>query len=219
MFFVMLVLVLSTAPGRPQFLVLSEGQFHKGEVVQPAEGQWMGVFQNEYRCELHRVELNFLPYHDVVLDSPEDTTGTEVSLAGDTSGTLFFLWSLDSVFQEGPLPTAAVNTGNILPDTTFQLSAEGVEPCAVEATDEGLFVRSGGITQRVSDVYPQSAQWEERSVSILWAGDLDGDGRMDLLLDEHFHYNVYIGYLLYLSSAADPGQLLEEAAAFIATGC
>ncbi|MBD3278309.1 MAG: hypothetical protein GF388_08420 [Candidatus Aegiribacteria sp.] len=216
---IILLILTPKSEQLPQFLVLASGQFHRDEVIRPGEGGWMGVFTEEDRCELRPVELEFLPYHDFVLDSPGDTTGTEVFYATDSGNPLFFVWSLNSVFRQGPLPTAAVNTGNLLPDTTFQLSAEGVETCTVEATDKGLFVSSGGTPQRISAVYPQSAEWEENRVSILWAGDLDGDGRMDILLDDLFHYNVYVGYVLYLSSLASPGQLMEEAASFIAVGC
>ena len=52
----------------------------------------------------------------------------------------------------------------------------------------------------------------------MWAGDLDGDGKLDLLLNLSTHYNLD-SHRLFLSSMAKKGQLVGEAAVFDAVGC
>jgi hypothetical protein len=58
----------------------------------------------------------------------------------------------------------------------------------------------------------------EDTPEVHWAGDIDGDGRLDVLLDTTDHYNVR-EMPLYLSSAAKHRALVGEAAPFTATGC
>ncbi|MEC8422700.1 MAG: hypothetical protein VX000_02920, partial [Myxococcota bacterium] len=53
---------------------------------------------------------------------------------------------------------------------------------------------------------------------LLWAGDLDGDGFTDLLIDEASPAGTTRARLL-LSSAADDARLVAEAAVLETTGC
>ncbi|MEM7512736.1 MAG: hypothetical protein AAF388_17515, partial [Bacteroidota bacterium] len=61
-------------------------------------------------------------------------------------------------------------------------------------------------------------QLEETRVEILWSGDIDRDGELDLLINTSHHYNLYLP-TLYLSSRAEKGKLLRRMASFRATGC
>lgn len=55
---------------------------------------------------------------------------------------------------------------------------------------------------------------------ILWAGDLDGDGELDILLHERIHhYNSSGTYYLMMSSPQDPNQMMNSVATFESTGC
>lgn len=58
---------------------------------------------------------------------------------------------------------------------------------------------------------------EYNEARLLWAGDLDGDGKLDLLLQDHGYNRSSIR--LFLSSAAHPGRALREVAQFYKTGC
>ena len=59
---------------------------------------------------------------------------------------------------------------------------------------------------------------EFASPTAIWAGDLDRDGELDLLVDATFHYNVS-NWTLWLSSGADSGELVGEVATLTTTGC
>lgn len=54
---------------------------------------------------------------------------------------------------------------------------------------------------------------------LVWAGDLDGDARVDLLTDCVDHYNVQVSWTLFLSSGARDGELVHAVADLLAVGC
>jgi hypothetical protein len=58
----------------------------------------------------------------------------------------------------------------------------------------------------------------EGSPRLIWCGDLDGDGRLDLLIDTTDNYNVGAP-ALFLSSKAARGQLVKKVAEFYYVGC
>ena len=53
---------------------------------------------------------------------------------------------------------------------------------------------------------------------LKFAGDLDGDGKLDLLIDTTHHYNLSEP-TLFLSSQAKDGELVHNVASFRTTGC
>ncbi len=58
----------------------------------------------------------------------------------------------------------------------------------------------------------------DSGAGLLWAGDLDRDGRLDLLLDLSEHYNMSQP-TLFLSSAATVGELVASVVRLVMTGC
>jgi hypothetical protein len=99
--------------------------------------------------------------------------------------------------------------------------------CQAQAPVEGqrqercdLTLRSGSVAQLLftyGTYYEGDARvWaSEHLPAILWAGDLNADGRLDVLLDTSDHYNVRERQL-YLS---DNSVLVSQAAVHTTTGC
>ncbi len=54
--------------------------------------------------------------------------------------------------------------------------------------------------------------------SLIWAGDLDRDGKLDFLLDATTHYNVSEP-TLFLSSPAQAGEIVRPVATIHFVGC
>lgn len=55
--------------------------------------------------------------------------------------------------------------------------------------------------------------------ALVWAGDLDGDNKMDFLIDASYHYNHIMNLQLFLSSYAEEGEWVKRVATFTSTGC
>jgi hypothetical protein len=64
---------------------------------------------------------------------------------------------------------------------------------------------------------PLVATENDNAVELRWAGDLDGDGKVDLLFEDR-GYN-WSSLRLFLSTAAKPGQIVGEVGQFYQTGC
>jgi hypothetical protein len=59
---------------------------------------------------------------------------------------------------------------------------------------------------------------DDASPALLFAGDIDRDGRLDLILDATDHYNLSRP-TLYLSTQAADGELVHRVAEHEAVGC
>lgn len=81
-----------------------------------------------------------------------------------------------------------------------------------------LVIESDGIKQVIEQ--RPFAPPPDRNIfgNLLWAGDLDADGKLDLYFDE-FSEKGYIHTTLFLSSLADPGKLVGYFGSFGAAGC
>ena len=64
------------------------------------------------------------------------------------------------------------------------------------------------LKERADDAY-----W-----TLYWVGDLDSDGKLDFYVNVTDHYNVS-DKRLFLSTQAETGKLVKEAASFRTTGC
>src|SRR5690606_25194022 len=73
-----------------------------------------------------------------------------------------------------------------------------------------------------SQVIDKNFHWpeEDRDIigSLIWAGDLDGDGRLDLYTDL-FNEKGSVTTRLHLSTSASDGKLVGTAATFSSSGC
>jgi hypothetical protein len=111
-----------------------------------------------------------------------------------------------------PLPkskTCELKVGS----TTYRITATPTE--LVEETNDGsskfrflVKIEQGGMSQVLNDVS-----------SIAWAGDLNHDGKLDLIVDDAFHYAVGTSIQLFLSPTKKIPQLFELAGRFMSSGC
>jgi hypothetical protein len=98
----------------------------------------------------------------------------------------------------------------------LKVASRGEPEKGIISDDAKLLLTVGTVTQTLYALNSKGAN--EPGWSLLWAGDLDGDGKLDLYLGLSNHYNVS-QHKLFLSSQARKGQLVREVAEFVITGC
>lgn len=177
-----------------------------------ADGNWLGVFETDSGSELRYVDLQ-LPWEDFEPYEGERPAGRYVSLPSETESPLFLVWSSSPVFTEGPVTTFIYSTSTRLsPVSSIFLNTPGLAKAKLYASSEGLFLSSTGILQHITDTYPGPDS--NSFLGIVWAGDLDRDGKVDLIIDDvDYWYDIY-NWNLYLSTEATPEQLVGWVASF-----
>jgi hypothetical protein len=178
--------------------------------------------------ELRKVNVSIRQtYHPCVDDSRDDPSmWTGWSVTTDNESKPFILLRGVRDFELGPVKTWFIGDVTVTPDVPlylgpdweirFQASGTWGEDCRV-IRDYPLSVRMGANRQSqvlVSNriVYPQEG------MSIVWVGDLDRDGKPDVLLDESSHYDIE-RWSLYLSTYAERDELVKYVARFQVGPC
>lgn len=81
-----------------------------------------------------------------------------------------------------------------------------------------LVLELDGVSQILVQKYHVPSDDRDIIGSLLWVGDLDNDGKLDLYFDD-FNEKGSIGTELHLSTKAIPGKLVGLAASFGTAGC
>ncbi len=191
--------------------ILVPGSYFEGESEAERGDVWQGLFASTNGYELRTVELVVKASHSLIDSMEGERTGKRVIVAGE-EGKLLFLLRSEVLFSEELIHTELVNTGDLQIGISIPLSNSN----RIFTTGSGLFLSDGEVSQRLSDVYPDS---HGEGVAVVWIGDLDGDGRIDLVLDDQPHYAIKCFYRLFLSTEAESGSLVKEVASFMAVAC
>lgn len=208
--------------------LLLTGQFHGDEISAESGETWYGLFADGDGFKLVATRIEVAIVEDAIMDAEGEKTGKEVSL--EFEGEPLFLVRGSEDFQAGPVKTAfrgakflypgQSEVMTLAPSKYFRLSAFGEALDGLyeaELKDYTLkFVQGQGEKQTIVR-YEQLYSLDGRP-ELLWAGDLDRDGKLDLFFNLTDHYNV-MGYTLFLSSKSGEGEYLRKVAELILTGC
>lgn len=223
------------------------GAFHGGEAV-ARDGQtwltlWLDAAAGAARLAPARVRVAAV--EDPLLDAAGQRTGEEVSVpksARDSETPLMLLRS--GRVRAGAVTVAAVDARSVegLPGYTFRLNGREsrldtrCEPRPAPATEDNgdlqyvrcrLIFNVDGADQTLLEMDASRSAgvalgpWilgNDAAPRLLFAGDLDRDGRLDLIFDATDHYNLSLP-TLFLSSAAGSGRFLRRMSEHRAVGC
>lgn len=210
------------------FALQPVGSFHGDETVARDGERWLALRATPGGAALVPARVHVRAVHDAVVDAPGGASGREVS--ADVEGA--------SVLLRGPgLRAGAVGAAAIGPEprllgeSAIALRLQGRDyrlslDCDVPAADARCRIRlaQGARRQVLLEIAAGRADdgrlllGDDASPALWFAGDLDRDGRLDLLLDTSDHYNVGRPTLL-LSSQARAGELVRPVATHRSTGC
>lgn len=212
------------------------GAFHGDEVHVRDGERWLGLQVSSGNAALVATRLRVRVVNDALHDAPGEATGREIGSDDEGDITVYLQ---GAALRPGPVAMADVSSGDaaslhassqsfVFRDASYRIGTqcdmEAVQlvseqkqvPCrlllhAPDATQ--VLASRTGYFETGSDVLQFDGQ-----LQLLFAGDLDRDGRLDLLLDMSDHYNVSRP-TLWLSTAAAEGEVVGEAAAFESVGC
>lgn len=220
-------------PVRSEYEILLCGEYHEEEVTAATGDKWWGLFRTDAGHELRQVEVSVENVHDPIADNDEsEQTGKKVSVKGAETEPLFLVKgpafrtkrSVPTCF-EGQIALEPTRWGGYLecsfgwerPTVRFTPQGEAVEDGWKDYEIAIWTSKDGEDGNWLPFVQRESASGETIP-TLHWAGDIDGDGKMDLLMDMTDHYNVR-DMTLFLSTEAGADQPPKPCAAFRTVGC
>jgi len=219
--------------------LLQTTQYHGDEVKSKSGLTWLGLFptaKGEFELNPAKVEISLV--HDPVEDRQNVKTGKLISVSSKRQP--LFLVRGVSGLKSGKVSTSLedkeyteqLHARHLLCGKTLELklgsratkltALGSAETRDKSGAPEGellkgyeLVLECGGVKQTL---YKENEITLDGCPSIIWAGDLDRDGKLDLFIDMTNHYNLSKP-TLFLSSKAKLGKLVEAVASISAVGC
>ncbi|MDX2269703.1 MAG: hypothetical protein NW208_16505 [Bryobacter sp.] len=207
--------------------LLVSGGFHGEEVSAKNGERWLGLAQTTRGFAWQAMTIQVRKVHDPVLDAVEQATGKAIAVSGKKPILLVkglpelakvrvrgaFYREQGQPLQDGRVLRLAIPQG-----TSYRLQV--LDP---RKSDEGPAIHSrlmlkSEFGSQVLYEWPMGLL--DQRCELVWAGDLDGDEKLDLFLKLSDHYNV-TEYTLFLSSKskAKNGKLVDRVAHFKTHGC
>lgn len=204
-----------------KLLETGEG-FHGNEINAKSGEIWLGLFTDGKDHYLAKTRINVEADFDVIVDEPGEMTGKKVSVKHKTEP--FFLLNDADYLKDGPVTTLDItdrynyDEANYMDkgfDKNYTLNGVSYRLRILRNEDRRtLVLESEGIKQII---YTMNTTGDE-SWTLLWVGDLDGDGKLDFYADMPTYYN-FGQKRLFLSSRAEEGKFVKQVALFHTTGC
>lgn len=215
------------AKARAGVRLVETGAFHGNEVSARTGETWLGLYVSKGRSALVPSVVKVELANDPIVDEePWQKTGKDVSV--NRKAAPVFLVSGADALKPGPVLTAHAGEATLAKESDvllrlageeyrLKVSTAGVIESGVMSLDDARLVLSkGGVEQVIYDLGGKGEETETVGWKLLWAGDLDGDRRLDLYVQVSWHYNI-IQHKLFLSSRAKG--LVREVAEFKISGC
>ncbi len=197
------------------------GRFSSGEVSVKSGELWFGLYKTDNGYELISTKVSV----KTTAPSNEDKD-TEVST--DKKAKPLFLVRGSDKFTPGRVLTSFHGREFLFPAQSKDLSFGGDKYFSLKAYGEVTDGQTDTWIKKYQLKLFHSGEFQivvsilfftmEAPPNLIWAGDLDRDGRLDMLIDLSGHYNVSQP-TLFLSSVADGGDLVKKVAQLRLVGC
>ena len=215
------------SPVESKIQLLQVGAFHGDEVAAESGEVWLGLYSMPDGYALISSRITVETVYDPFVDNAGEKTGKVVTVEGQTRP-LFLIKGLDTPEAQS-IKTLSAEGAILSPGKSLNLGLDGKNESHLTAYGEGD-VGPNGFTSlenyslelskgQVSQELLTYSSTNGAIPTLLWAGDLDGDNRLDLVVNATPHYAVSSAPMLFLSSMAKDGNLVQKVAIFIATGC
>jgi hypothetical protein len=213
---------------KPEMRLLETGAFHGDEVEARTGEQWLGLYVGEHGSLLLPYRLTVKSVADEVVDQDGEQTGKQVSV--DLPLNPILLVTEGNSIHAGPVTTVFSTRKNLTSESPVTLRLRGQNYLLQVADGDGSTAKCGfgdlprnarlvlTASNLAQTLYTLEDCGNDPSWYLIWAGDLDLDGKLDLYVSVTQHYNIS-QKKLFLSSAATGGELVSEVAEFVTGGC
>lgn len=215
-------LLLTPAARAASILELSD--YHGDEVKAKANQSWLGLYTDASgKSELKATKVSITMVNDQIIDEdPKLKTGKRIAVPGSKKP-LFVLSGIPGLKPGSVITSPLSKKEHLEVGQQIKLKVGTAESTLIVTGKKNkeyrnnytITLKSGGTTQQLlrhRQIDPETAP------SLLWCGDLDGDGKLDLIMDTTDNYNVR-NVTVFLSGKAKPGSLVKKVAEQFATGC
>lgn len=219
-------------PQLPDYKIemMTLGSYHADEITAKNGETWLGLFNHRGKSYLAPAKIKISRFHDIGDGENKNVkTGKEVKIAGAVkpifllknaeklkAGTVTTLFEQNEKrYEESDLKNGFRKDFN-LNGKLFTLKVVNENSTEEYLSEGSKLVLSSGDAEQI--VHPDGSQRIGESWTLLWAGDLDNDGKLDFLADLSDHYNS-TDVILFLSSEAEKGKLVKDVAGLFTVGC
>ena len=207
--------------------LLQVGAFHGDEVSAESGEVWLGLYSTSDGYALIPSTITVESVYDPFVDNAGQKTGRAVSVEEPTHP-LFLIKGLN-VPEKDSVKTLSTEGAILSPGKSLNLRLGAENVSHLIAYGEGDVGPNGFTSLENYSLELSNGQVSQELLAysstngaiptLLWAGDLDGDNKLDLVINATPHYTVSSAPMLFLSSMAKGGNLVQKVAIFIATGC
>jgi hypothetical protein len=199
---------------RPKLDLIQLGTFRQGEAEFKSGGGWIGLVPSRDGFAWANLRIVAEKVNEPIGDVK---CVNKIALEEPTKAEpLFLLRGLPQLATK-PVHTCfdRSENGSFLEQNPILLTCDAKAYSVGVVNSTLLQFKQGGKTQTL---FHWPGGLSDQRAELVWAGDLDGDGKLDLVLD-HSSYSNASDLTLYLSTWALPGQLVGKAAHFGSVGC
>ena len=217
----------AASPIESKIQLLQVGAFHGDEVSAESGEVWLGLHSTSDGYALIPSKITVETVYDPFVDNAGEQTGKVVSVEGQTRP-LFLIKGLNAP-ERNSIKTLSAEQTILSPGKSLTLGLDGKNESYLTAYGEGDVGPNGFTSLENYSLELSKGQLSQELLAysstngaiptLLWAGDLDGDGQLDLVINATPHYAIASAPMLFLSSMAKGGNLVQKVAIFIATGC
>lgn len=228
-------LIAGTPQKNPTRHMNQTGEFHGDEASARNGERWLALLLDPSKGDrIASVVVSVKQIWDGMVDEPGAKTGKKITIPGENDG-VFLFRGIPSIRPHSVETICAIQT--LKPNAPVELvltTGRSYRLTLVCSQPEGSgewqrsaasLVLQSGDQKQVLGTYQASYEkgefvgvGQEGEIRLLWAGDLNGDGALDFIIDLTDHYNMSLP-TLFLGTTKGAKDLASKVAQHKTLGC